>query len=186
MHRVSLQFVKTHENAVLPKRNNEDSFNNAQDGDTGYDLTCVEDTVIASGERTVVPVGLKLGFISPGYWIRIESRSGHAFKRGLFAFNGIIDCVPRGTKILTPSGENNIEDIYENNISSIISLNVKSKELESDKITGMWIIKSDKNIEIELEDGKKILIPENKLLLTRGGWIPACMLTENDEILALD
>lgn len=96
MHRVSLQFVKTHENAVLPKRNNEDSFDNAQDGDTGYDLTCVEDTVIASGERTVVPVGLKLGFISPGYWIRIESRSGHAFKRGLFAFNGIIDNMYKG------------------------------------------------------------------------------------------
>ncbi len=96
MNNILLQFIKTHEDAVLPKRNHDDSFEHARDGDSGYDLTCVEDTIIPAGERAVVPVGLKLGFISPGYWIRIESRSGHAFKRGIVAYCGVLDNGYRG------------------------------------------------------------------------------------------
>jgi dUTP pyrophosphatase len=43
-----------------------------------------------------VPVGLKLAYLPPGFWIRIESRSGLQFKHGLQAFNGIIDNQYRG------------------------------------------------------------------------------------------
>lgn len=89
---VEVKFVKTHEDAVLPVRKHDDPLT----GDSGYDLTAVEDCVIPARGGTTVPVGLKLGYITPGYWIRIESRSGLQFKHNLSAFNGIIDCQYRG------------------------------------------------------------------------------------------
>ena len=86
------KFVKTHTDAVLPKRNHNDPIF----GDTGYDVTAVEDTVVPAKGATVVPVGLKLGQLPPGFWIRIESRSGLQFKHNISAFNGIIDNNYRG------------------------------------------------------------------------------------------
>lgn len=87
-----LKFIKTHPDAVLPKRNHNDPIF----GDTGYDVTAVEDAVIPARGATVVPVGLKLGQVPPGFWIRIESRSGLQFKHNISAFNGIIDNSYRG------------------------------------------------------------------------------------------
>jgi deoxyuridine 5'-triphosphate nucleotidohydrolase len=87
-----LKFVKTHPDAVLPKRNYDDPVF----GDSGYDVTAVEVTVIPAKGAAIVPVGLKLGQVPPGFWIRIESRSGLQFKHGISAFNGIIDNNYRG------------------------------------------------------------------------------------------
>jgi len=92
MNNVEIKFVKTHEDAVLPEKKHNDPLT----GDSGYDLTAVEDCVIKARSGAVVPVGLKLGYITPGYWIRIESRSGLQFKHNLSAFNGIIDAQYRG------------------------------------------------------------------------------------------
>ena len=92
MNNVEVKFVKTHEDAVLPVRKHDDPLT----GDSGYDLTAVEDCVIPARGGVVIPVGLKLGYITPGYWIRIESRSGLQFKHNLSAFNGIIDAQYRG------------------------------------------------------------------------------------------
>jgi dUTP pyrophosphatase len=92
MNNIEVKFVKTHESAVLPIRKHD----NPLTGDSGYDLTAVEDCVIPARSGTVVPVGLKLGYITPGYWIRIESRSGLQFKHNISAFNGIIDSQYRG------------------------------------------------------------------------------------------
>lgn len=85
-------FYKTHHDAVLPERNHKDILT----GDSGYDVTAVEETIIPARGAIVVPVGLKLAYIPPGFWIRIESRSGLQFKHGLQAFNGIIDSSYRG------------------------------------------------------------------------------------------
>jgi dUTP pyrophosphatase len=87
-----LLFVKTHPDAVLPERNHKQTLT----GDSGYDVTAVEDTVIPARGAIVVPVGLRLAYVPPGFWIRIESRSGLQFKHGLQAFNGIIDSSYRG------------------------------------------------------------------------------------------
>jgi dUTP pyrophosphatase len=87
-----LKFVKTHPDAVLPKRNHSDPIF----GDTGYDVTAVEDTTVPAKGAVTVPVGLKLGQLPPGSWIRIESRSGLQFKHNISAFNGIIDNNYRG------------------------------------------------------------------------------------------
>ena len=87
-----LKFVKTHPDAVLPKRNHNDPIF----GDSGYDVTAVEDAVVPARGAVIVPVGLKLAQLPPGFWIRIESRSGLQFKHNISAFNGIIDNNYRG------------------------------------------------------------------------------------------
>jgi dUTP pyrophosphatase len=101
---MKLELIKTHENAILPSQNN-----TALDGtgDTGYDLYAVEDVLIPgiqvnTGTRVghinsaVVPVGLEIGYIEPGYWLRIEGRSGLGFKHGIQPHFGIIDNQYRG------------------------------------------------------------------------------------------
>lgn len=89
---VALKFVKTHPDAVMPARKHDDLAT----GDSGYDVTAVEDVVIPARSSALVPTGLTLGDVPPGIWIRIESRSGLAFKHNVHAFNGIIDNNYRG------------------------------------------------------------------------------------------
>ena len=89
---VRIKFVSTHKDAILPAKNHPDNLI----GDAGYDLFAVEDTVIPARGSTVVPVGLKLGYISPGYWFKIEARSGNGFGKGLEPHPGIIDNPYRG------------------------------------------------------------------------------------------
>lgn len=92
MFPVDIKFVKTHPDAVLPKYNHADPYT----GDSGLDVTAVEKVVIPAKGYNVVPVGLKLGFITPGYWFRVEGRSGVGFKKHIFPHFGIIDNPYRG------------------------------------------------------------------------------------------
>ena len=92
MSEVEIKFIKTDEDAVLPVVNHPDPLT----GDAGFDLTSVEDAFIAPGCSAVVPVGLQLGYMTPGYWFKIESRSGLSFKHGILAHPGIIDNGYRG------------------------------------------------------------------------------------------
>lgn len=89
---IRISFVKTHENAKLPQRNNDQPLV----GDTGYDVYAVEDVNVRPHSTITIPIGLDIGYIEPGYWIRIESRSGLFFKHGINAFPGVIDCSYRG------------------------------------------------------------------------------------------
>tara|TARA_R110002124_G_scaffold107014_1_gene259215 strand:+ start:627 stop:977 length:351 start_codon:yes stop_codon:yes gene_type:complete len=61
------------------------------------DVTCVEDKVIRAQSSAVLEVGLKFAYIEPGYWVRIEGRSGLGFKHGILPHPGIIDCGYRGS-----------------------------------------------------------------------------------------
>lgn len=92
MFPVDIKFVKTHPDAVLPKYNHSDPYT----GDSGLDVTAVEKVVIPAKGYNIVPVGLKLGFITPGYWFRVEGRSGVGFKKHIFPHFGIIDNPYRG------------------------------------------------------------------------------------------
>lgn len=92
MFPVDIKFVKTHPNAVLPKYNHADPYV----GDSGLDVTAVDDVVIQPKSFAVVPVGLKLAYITPGYWFRVEGRSGLGFKKHIFPHFGIIDNPYRG------------------------------------------------------------------------------------------
>ena len=105
MFPVTIKFVKTHDLAVLPKFNHADPYV----GDSGLDLTAVEDVTISyrgkgfiegtgiiSDPWAIVPVGLKLGYLTPGYWLRVEGRSGIGFKKHVFPHFGILDNPYRG------------------------------------------------------------------------------------------
>jgi dUTP pyrophosphatase len=85
---VTLKFKKINENAKLPTKNNE--------SDTGFDVFCVEDKVIPARGSSVVDVGLEFAFITPGYWVKVEGRSGLGFKHGISPHPGIIDSGYRG------------------------------------------------------------------------------------------
>lgn len=82
-----LKFLKTHPDAVLPVRKHDDP----NTGDSGYDMTAVEDTIIPSHGAALVPVGLTLASVPEGLWLKIESRSGLQFRHNIHAFGGIID-----------------------------------------------------------------------------------------------
>lgn len=89
---VDIKFVKVHPLAVLPKYNHNDPYT----GDSGLDVTAVEKVIVPPKGFAIAPVGLKLGYITPGYWFRVEGRSGVGFKRHIFPHFGIIDCQYRG------------------------------------------------------------------------------------------
>lgn len=83
-----MQFAKTHPDAKLPQKNHKD--------DAGWDVFAVEDAVIPPKDKNTVPVGLKLAYLDPGYWIQVSSRSGLSFKHNLLAHPGVIDNGYRG------------------------------------------------------------------------------------------
>lgn len=89
---VSIKFLKTHPDAVLPVRKHDHPIN----GDSGFDVSAVENVTIPARSAAVVPTGITLADMPPGIWIRIESRSGLAFNHNVQAFNGIIDNNYRG------------------------------------------------------------------------------------------
>ena len=89
---IEVKFKKTHPDAVLPQANNKQDGT----GDSGYDLVAVEDRWLPAGGSVVVPVGLTLADITPGYWIRIEPRSGLGFKHNIQPHLGVIDNGYRG------------------------------------------------------------------------------------------
>ena len=83
-----LKFKRVHPDAKLPTKNNA--------SDTGYDVSAVEDKVIPARGSAVVDVGLVLADITPGFWFRVEGRSGMGFKYGIQPHFGIIDNQYRG------------------------------------------------------------------------------------------
>lgn len=89
---IEISFKKTHPDAILPVANNTDILI----GDSGYDMFSVEDVVIPSKGSNVVPIGLTLAYITPGFWFRIEPRSGLGFKHSIQPHLGVIDNMYRG------------------------------------------------------------------------------------------
>lgn len=100
---VTLKFKKVNENAKLPTKNNE--------SDTGFDVYCVEDKIIPAKGSAVVDVGLEFSYITPGYWVKVEGRSGLGFKHGISPHPGIIDSGYRGNAGIKLY--NNTDTMYE-------------------------------------------------------------------------
>jgi dUTP pyrophosphatase len=89
---IEVRFAKTHPDAQLPTRAHTDPGV----GDSGYDLFAVEDVFIKAWSSAVVPIGIKVAYIEPGYWFRIEGRSGLGFKKGVTPHFGVVDNSYRG------------------------------------------------------------------------------------------
>lgn len=98
MNDVKIKFVKTHEDAKLPEKAHAD--------DNCFDLFAVEDTTVSASKadptggviigNNVVPVGIKVGYITPGFGFVIKPKSGLGFKAGLQPHLGEIDTGYRG------------------------------------------------------------------------------------------
>lgn len=82
-----IKWVKTHEDAILPVRSHIDPLT----GDVGYDIFATEDISIAPHGSVIIGVGLTVAYITPGYWFRIEPRSGNGFGKDIIPFLGVID-----------------------------------------------------------------------------------------------
>jgi len=89
LDKIEVKFIKVHPDAKLPEYNHPGE-------DTGLDIFVVEDTIIPAKGSAVVNTGLKVGYITPGYWFKIETRSGLGFKKGLHTHHGIVDNGYRG------------------------------------------------------------------------------------------
>lgn len=87
-HKPLIKFLKLHPDAKLPSR--------AHETDTGSDIYAIETKVIHAHESEEVETGLQVAYIEPGYWFRIEPRSGLGFKYGLQPHLGVIDQGYRG------------------------------------------------------------------------------------------
>lgn len=187
---VEVKFVRTHPDAKLPtKAHNEDNC---------WDLYAVEDMTIPHSTayqmhkldsnfavnigNAVVPVGLTVGYITPGFGFVIKGRSGMGFKSGIVPHFGEIDCVPAGTLIKTTQGDIPVEDVFLSNSCNIISFNEQSLVFEEDSIKDMWIVKDKELLEISLEN-TKVLIPKTKQLFTKRGWVSAQDLKVGEEVL---
>ena len=107
---VEIKFVKTHPDAKLPTKA-------YSEGDNCFDLYCCEDTVVPATRTTMemvslssitpcgyavkvgsalVPVGLKVAYISPGFGFVVKDKSGLGFKHQLSHYGGEIDNGYRG------------------------------------------------------------------------------------------
>lgn len=157
-------------------------------GDTGYDIFSIEDKEIPVNGSAIVDTGIELAYISPGYWFKIEARSGLGFRYGVAPHPGIVDnCVPAGTKIATPNGEKNIEDIFKSadiNDKYVLSYNEEKNSIENDEICDIWIVENVDLLKIQTENSS-IEIPREKEIMTKRGWIKAQDLIIEDEILSI-
>lgn len=82
-HKGNIYFAKLQSEAILPKRATEDS--------AGFDLFCLEDTLIVGGAGNfLVPTGIAVK-LPPGTYGRIAMRSGLALKQHLTVSAGVID-----------------------------------------------------------------------------------------------
>lgn len=82
-NKIDVKFVKTHPNAILPTK--------ANPTDTGYDIYACVDTFLPAKGSAKVNCGLKVAYISPGFWFGSRSRSGLGFKNDVVSFHGTID-----------------------------------------------------------------------------------------------
>jgi dUTP pyrophosphatase len=82
--KLPLGFVKLHPDAITPKYNYET--------DSGFDLHSVEEVVIPTFGRALVPTGISFD-IKDGYEIQVRSKSGLAINQGLMILNspGTVD-----------------------------------------------------------------------------------------------
>jgi dUTP pyrophosphatase len=77
-----VKIKRLHDAAVIPQY--------AREGDAGFDLVAVEDTVIEPGETKIVPTGIAVS-LPPGYEAQIRPRSGITVKTKLRVQLGTID-----------------------------------------------------------------------------------------------
>ncbi|WP_051002479.1 dUTP diphosphatase [Magnetospirillum molischianum] len=82
-----IPFKKLDPAAVIP------SYGSA--GAAGMDLSSIEETIVAPGDRRLVKTGIA-GAVPSGFYARIAPRSGLALKHGIDVLAGVVDEDYRG------------------------------------------------------------------------------------------
>lgn len=91
-------------------------------------------------------------------------------------------CAPAGTKILTPNGSKNIEDIRAGDI--VYSYDVENGQRIEDEVTVPMSRQYEGDlIEIEAENGSIMRLTPEHEVYTKRGWIKASEVQEDDEIM---
>jgi deoxyuridine 5'-triphosphate nucleotidohydrolase len=177
---VKVKVKKLDPKAIIPKYQRE--------GDAGFDFHALIDNdlgyvMVEPKSQMIIRTGISCT-IPEGHEIQVRPRSGLAYKYQITVTNspGTIDCVAKGTKIMTPAGEIKVEELYKNKEVCVYSFNEDNREIEEDIVEDMWIVEDLELLEIETEEGS-IKIPKGKEVYTREGWKIAKDLTNNDEIL---
>ena len=89
----------------------------------------------------------------------------------------IDECFARGTKVKTPSGDINIEDVRAGD--TVCTLEGNKKVLETHKIKS----NTDNMVTVVLSNGKQLHVTKDHYILTTEGWIPAQNLAKGDLLL---
>lgn len=94
-------------------------------------------------------------------------------------------CVHKDTLITTSVGSIRIEDLEIG--TEIISYNIEQQRIEKDIVINKYISEDldSEWVELELEDGKKLICTANHKILTNRGYVEACSLTDKDEIMCM-
>lgn len=177
---VSTQFTlpvkikKFHHDAVVPEY--------AKHGDAGLDFRA---TRIIDENDDQITYGTDLSLEIPhGYVGLIFPRSSiRKYDLNLSNSVGVIDCVPKGTKIKTINGDINVEEIFNNQSIPIYSYNEEKNDIEIDDITDIWVVENMELLKITTEDDDTIELPLEKEVFTMSGWKKVKDLTESDKIL---
>jgi dUTP pyrophosphatase len=87
--KVNVKIKRLHPDAVIPRY--------AHEGDAGFDLVAIEDTIIEPGETKLVRTGLAIS-LPPNYELQIRPRSGISLRTKLRVANapGTVDAGFRG------------------------------------------------------------------------------------------
>jgi len=93
------------------------------------------------------------------------------------------ECFPKGTRINTPKGYINIEDLKIGD--SVYSYNHKTKEIEIKEIDYLFSKDSNDLMEINIYDNKKIICTKNHPIYTNEGYIEAQNLKKGDVVYEL-
>lgn len=115
--------------------------------------------------------------------IRKPKEFFNRFQRGALIVD---ECLSKGTKIKTPYGNKNIEDIQPGD--KVISFNETTQEFETDNVIKLHenLMKSESAdmIQLEFDDGSSIQITDNHKVMTKRGWVEAGDLNEDDEVFS--
>lgn len=101
-------------------------------------------------------------------------------------------CLAGDTKVTTEIGEISIEELVswyeqEKELPKVLSYNKQTKELEFCEMSWGALTREQADvIELEFEDGENItLTPDHEVYTKNRGYVKACNLTEDDEIISI-
>ena len=101
-------------------------------------------------------------------------------KQNEFGMIVVDECFPKGTKVNTPSGYINIEDLKIGD--NIYSYNHKTQKIEIKEVDYLFSKESKDLLEISMSNNKKIICTKNHPIYTNRGYIDARELKKGDVV----